>query len=109
MANQENKKEIVNESAKRSYEDFKPMMGYILVTVPEEHKTKGDIIIPEGVDASDFQDLNIVVAVSDTVKDVKVGDGVYVGNGKITTITFKEGKYGVLRENQLMGYVRDGE
>lgn len=103
------KDEVVNESAKRSYKDFTPMLGHILVTVPEEHKTKGGIVLPEGVEASDFQDLNIVVAVSSTVKDVQVGDGVYVGNGRITTITFKEGKYGVLRENQLMGFVRNND
>lgn len=99
--------ETVNPSAQRSIKGFEPLGNYLLVTVPEEHKTKGSIHIPEGVEASDFQDLNIAVRLGEDVKKIKTGDGVYIGTGSIMTMTFKEGKFGVVRENQLMGRHKD--
>jgi len=87
--------------------DFEPLNKDILVVIPVVFKkTKSGIIKSEALMAEEQKKLGgflRVAAVSKQVDQVKVGDSVYISNGKHSQIILNGIAYMVINEIHILG------
>jgi len=84
--------------------NFKPLNKNILIKrVEEETKTSSGIIIPDN--AKEKPSIGDVKAVSDEIKDVKVGDKVMFSKFGGTELSLGNEEYLVLEHDNIFGIV----
>ncbi len=87
--------------------NFKPFGQNYLVFAPKaQEKTKGGIIKPKAVfdkEVNDAPEYLIVAAVSDDIKDIAVGDKVFVSSEKLPKITIDEVEYLIAYRHSTVG------
>ena len=91
---------------------FRPLHDRIMVTLDQEQKTAGGIIIPDTAKEKPIE--GIVVAVGPGTKDdqgkmhaldVKVGDRVLFGKWSGTEVKIDGKEYLIMKESDVMGIV----
>ena len=83
-----------------------PLFENIVTVREEEEKYVGAIFVPETAKEKPMGAQ--VVAIGPDVKHIKVGDFVLVGRYAGAECTFREVKYTIIRETEVLGIVSDG-
>ena len=96
----------VVERKKRYNIPVQPLFDNIVTVREEEEKYVGTIVIPETVEKKPMGAQ--VVATGPDVDHIEVGDFVLVGRYAGAECTFREVKYTIIRETEVLGIVPDG-
>lgn len=100
-------KRLEAEAKERTYNiPVQPLFENIVTVREEEEKYVGTIFVPETAKEKPMGAQ--VVAVGPDVKHIKVGDFVLVGRYAGAECTFREVKYTIIRETEVLGIVPDG-
>ena len=83
-----------------------PLFENLVTVREEEEKYTGTILIPETAKEKPMGAQ--VVAIGPDVKHISVGDFVLVGRYAGAECTFREVKYTIIRESEVLGIVPDG-
>jgi chaperonin GroES len=98
-------KHTANELAKYAV-PVQPLFENIVTVREEEEQYVGTIFIPETAKEKPMGAK--VVAIGPDVKHVKPGDFVLVGRYAGAECSFREIKYTIIRESEILGIVPDG-
>ena len=90
---------------------FKPFgQSYLVFAPTPQEKTKGGIIKPKTVldkEVADAPEYLIVAAVSDDIKDIVVGDKVFVSSEKLPKIKIDDVEYLIAYRHSTVGKYLD--
>ncbi len=100
-------KRLKREAKERAYDiPIRPLFENLVTVREEEEKYTGAIFIPDTAKEKPMGAQ--VVAVGPDVKHIAVGDFVLVGRYAGAECTFREVKYTIIRESEVLGIVPDG-